>query len=166
MRHDSNLLARSEAFWHARSSIRGLRARHRRESETRSCPSSQQFAARHPQVGQREQGYELRGVLPQPSIADLGVAELPLDDPERMLDLGPDARLDSLDLIDERAKRFALVQDATFAWLHRHVPAHARRRVRALLHTLIARIAKRVGFLRPMAPHDSSRPGIRACGCA
>ena len=46
----------------------------------------------------------MRGVLPQPSIADLGVAELPLDDPERMFDLGPDARLDSLDLIDERAK--------------------------------------------------------------
>ncbi|SPC23932.1 conserved hypothetical protein [Cupriavidus taiwanensis] len=147
MRHDANLSARSEAISHARSSIRGLRARHRREPETRSCPGSQQFAARHPQVGQCEQGHELRGVLPQPSIADLGVAELPLDDPERMLDLGPDARLDSLDLIDERAKWFALVQDATFAWLHRYVPVHARPRVRTLLHALIARIAERVGFL-------------------
>jgi hypothetical protein len=46
------------------------------------------------------------------SIADLGVAELPLDDPERMLDLGPDACLDPLDLIDERVKRPAFVQNA------------------------------------------------------
>jgi hypothetical protein len=88
------------AVRHAAMSIRGLRARHRRESETRSCPSRQQRAARHPHVGQREQGHELRGVLSQPSIEDLGVTELPLDDPERMLDLGPDACLDSLDLIN------------------------------------------------------------------
>ena len=43
-------------------------------------------------------------------IADLGIAELPFDHPERMLDLGPDAGLDSLNLIDERVTRLAFVQ--------------------------------------------------------
>jgi hypothetical protein len=40
-----------------------------------------------------EQRHELRGVL---AIANLREAHLPLDDPERMLDLGADARLEVL----------------------------------------------------------------------
>lgn len=40
MCHDANLSDRSEAVWHAQSSIRGLRARHRPEPETRSVPGS------------------------------------------------------------------------------------------------------------------------------
>jgi len=94
MRHIAHLSARSEAVRHAPDSIRRLRARHRPEPETRSYPSGQQPSARHPEVGQREQGRELRGVLPQPSIADLGVAELPFDHSELVLDLGPDTGCD------------------------------------------------------------------------
>lgn len=44
--------------------------------------------AGHPQIRQREQRDQLRGVLGQPPIAHLGVAELALDQSEGMLDLG------------------------------------------------------------------------------
>src|SRR5690606_3959037 len=45
------------------------------------------------QVRQRKQGQYLRGVLSQPPIAHLGVAELALHHPERMLHLGAQAGL-------------------------------------------------------------------------
>lgn len=44
--------------------------------------------ARHPQVGQRKQRYQLGGILGQAAVANLHMAELTLDYPERMLDLG------------------------------------------------------------------------------
>ena len=61
----------------------------------------QQFSAHHPQVGQGKQGVQLRGVLGQPPGAHLEMSELTLDDPKRVLYLGPDARLDGFQLIDE-----------------------------------------------------------------
>jgi len=51
---------------------------------------------RHPQVGKCEQCVQLRLVLDQPAVAHLHVSELALDHPERMFNLGPDARLDLL----------------------------------------------------------------------
>lgn len=48
----------------------------------------QQFGANHPQVGQRKQRLQLGGVLGQPAVAHFDVAELALDDPKRVLDLG------------------------------------------------------------------------------
>ena len=48
-------------------------------------------ASGHPDVGQRKQRDELCGVLGKPPVAHLGVPELTLDDPKRMLHLGPHA---------------------------------------------------------------------------
>jgi hypothetical protein len=59
----------------------------------------QQFSARHPQVGQREQRLQLRRVLDQAPIADLHVPELLLDHAKRVFHLGTDAGLDLLDLL-------------------------------------------------------------------
>lgn len=73
--------------------------------------------------------------------------KLPLDHPERVLHLGTDAGLDSFDLADERVKRFAWVQRAAFARFHGHVPMHIGPGIGALVCTLVARIAKGVGFL-------------------
>lgn len=97
MRHDANLSAQSEAGRRVPNGIRGAARNASARARTRSYPGSQQLSARHPQIGRGEQGHELRGVLLLPSIADLGVAELSLDHPERLLDLGRDAGLDSLD---------------------------------------------------------------------
>ncbi len=46
------------------------------------------MSARHPQVRQSEQCHQLRRVFGQAAKAHLGVTELALDYPERMLDLG------------------------------------------------------------------------------
>ena len=43
---------------------------------------SKQLAARHPQVGPRERGRELRGVLLQSAVADLHEAEPPFNHAE------------------------------------------------------------------------------------
>ena len=52
-----------------------------------------EFFAGHPQIGQGEQGIQLCGVLLQPAVANLHMAELAFDHPKRMLDLGADKPL-------------------------------------------------------------------------
>ena len=52
--------------------------------------AAQQMASRHEQIGQSAGHQQTVGVLLQPAIAHLGEAEHPLDDPDRMFDLGPD----------------------------------------------------------------------------
>lgn len=61
-----------------------------------SCLHFQEFASHQPQIGQREQRVQLRGVLGQSTVAQLEVSELALDDPELVLDLGADAGLEAL----------------------------------------------------------------------
>lgn len=56
------------------------------------------MSAGHPQVRQGEQRDQLSGVLSQAAETYLGVAELPLNYPERVLDFGSYLRLDLLDL--------------------------------------------------------------------
>lgn len=56
-----------------------------------------------PQVRQREQCLQLRRVLEQSAVAHLGVAELPFDHAERVLDLRTDAGLELLDLVKDGA---------------------------------------------------------------
>ncbi len=51
--------------------------------------AGQQSPAGQPQVGQRKQLHDLRRVFRQAAIANLGEAELALDDPEGLLDDGP-----------------------------------------------------------------------------
>jgi len=66
-----------------------------------SC--SEELPAHHPDIGQRKQGVELSGVLRQPAVADLAVAELPLDHPEGVLAAGAHPRLEMLDPVTQLA---------------------------------------------------------------
>src|SRR5512134_2612734 len=52
----------------------------------------QPSVSRPPEIGERKQRHDLRGVLLQPAIADLGKAELALDHPEGVLHHGTDCR--------------------------------------------------------------------------
>ena len=110
--------------------------------QTHSCLGSQQFAAHHPQIRQREQRNQVRNVLFQPSVAHLHVAELALDDPKRMLDLGPHARLELLDLVDQGVDLVVLVQRPALARAHGDAPAHARSGVRPFCCALVARVGE------------------------
>ena len=69
--------------------------------QAHSSLRSHQTAPRHPQVGQREQRVQLRGVLGQSAVAHLHMSKLALDHPKRVFDLGPDAGLDAFQLFDE-----------------------------------------------------------------
>jgi len=64
--------------------------------------SSHELSSDQEQVGKREQGEELRAVLGEAAIAGLHMAELPLDHPERVLDLGPHFGNEAVDPVVER----------------------------------------------------------------
>ena len=49
-----------------------------------------QFLARHPQIGQRERGLEVRSALRKSTVTHLDVPELPLDHAERVIDPQPE----------------------------------------------------------------------------
>src|SRR6266849_6124813 len=57
------------------------------------------------QVRQADQHHHLSGVLGQPAVAQLGVAELPLDDAEEMLDPRPDGRIPPVAFLLAAGKR-------------------------------------------------------------
>jgi hypothetical protein len=67
--------------------------------------SAQKVATNDEQVGQRAGHEQTMSVLRQPAVAHLRKAEYPLDDADRVLDLGTDlglrAVLGPLDLIDD-----------------------------------------------------------------
>lgn len=67
-----------------------------------SCPRSHQLPADHPQIEQYKQRVQLGGIHGQAAVAHLHVSELPLDDLDRVLDLGLNAGLDVLDLVSQR----------------------------------------------------------------
>ena len=102
----------------------------------------------HPEVGQREQRVQLGGVLRQSAVANLGVAELALDHPERMLDLGADARLDVFHLRGDRVSRIARVEQPAQSGSQRDMPVRADvLRVLALVDALVAGIGEHDRFL-------------------
>lgn len=111
--------------------------------------SCQQFATRHPKIGQGEQGGELSGVFLQPTVAHLDEAELLLDHPERVLNLGPDARLDAFNFVNHDVDGIGQVQYRPLARAHGHMPFHVASRVRSFMRTLITSVPKDIGF-RPM----------------
>lgn len=82
-------------------------------------PSTHQASPRQVKVGQSDQREHLGGVLRDPLVAHLRVAELALDDAEDMLD----ARADRGHLVVETPVR--LGQSMVLAGLERHAPEHA-----------------------------------------
>ena len=114
---------------------------------THSCQAPVQTPAHHPQIGQRKQCVQLRRVLGQAAVAHLHMAELALDDAERMLDLGADAGLDAFDLFGQRIQRICLVQQLSQTWAHGHMPLHIVLGIRSLVRTLVAGVAKDICLL-------------------
>ena len=79
----------------------------------------------HPQIAQSKQRHQLRRVLGKPFVAHLGKAKLALDDPKRVLHLGPYAGLDLLGLVQQAAPRRMLIQRSALAWTHGNVKVQA-----------------------------------------
>ena len=100
----------------------------------------QQLATRHPEIGQREQCCQLCGVFPQSAVARLREAELQLDHPKRMLDLGTHACFKVFNFVDDAIKRVVFVQRRALAGAHRDHPLHCFC-ARTFLYPTIARIA-------------------------
>src|SRR5580658_9529611 len=86
-----------------------------RGMETLSLVQAQQMSARREQVGQGAGDNEAMRVLFEPAVTHLGEAEHPLDDPDRMLDLGPHLRLGAvfraLDFVHDAAVAIATVDE-------------------------------------------------------
>lgn len=78
---------------------------------------SEQSSLGNQQIGQAEQREELRRVLGQPFVAHLLHAEDILDDVKRMLNLGPDAGLEFLDLFVDATHQLSMRQ---FSQTHSH----------------------------------------------
>ncbi len=75
------------------------------------------------EICQTKQRKELCGILRQPAVTHLPQGEHVLDEVEGMLDLGPDAGLDLLDLL-EQSPALALWQCAALARPQGDVPGH------------------------------------------
>ena len=78
----------------------------------------------HPQIAQGKQRDKLRRVPGKALVADLGEAELALDDAKWMLDPGPHAGLELLSLVQLAPGR-VLVQCPAFARTHGHMRAYS-----------------------------------------
>ena len=74
------------------------------------------------------------------------MAELLLDDPKRMLDLGPNACFDALNLVGDGLRRVTQIQRLALARPHGHMPVHTTLGLWALVCTLVARVSKGIGF--------------------
>ena len=108
----------------------------------------QKPAPRHPQIAQRKQRHQVGRVLGQPSVLDLHIAKLPLDDPKRVLHLGTYAGFHLFELVQDGTYGAALVQRPAFARAHGHMPiGFDALNFFALGHTLVAGIGKHIGFL-------------------
>ena len=80
----------------------------------------------HPHIAQRKQRHQLRCILGQPFVANLGETELALDHPKWMFDLRAHAGFELLGFLQQTVPRRVLIQYPTFARAHGNVPVHAR----------------------------------------
>src|SRR5690606_35513393 len=143
----------------------GLRLERFRPSWTHLDCRHRQLMARHPQIAQRKQCDDLRGVFHQPAIAHLAITVLAVEYAKWMFHLGPDARLHVLEFTDKRAE-LARGQGATTTGFHGHIPARGATAILlALFYAGIARIAKHLALLsmqKGMGLRDVVRIGRRA----
>lgn len=117
----------------------------------------------HPQVAEGKQCYQLRRVLGQPFVANLGEAKLAIENPEGVLHLGPDSGLELFGLVEQFAPRRILVQYPALSRAHRHMPAHIGG-LKAFLDPLVSGITEGQAFLtvRQIAGLDNVM-NIRCC---
>jgi len=120
-------------------------------------------ASGHPDVGQRKQRDELCGVFGKPPLAHFDVTELALDNPKRMLHLGPHAGLDLLGWFVQCAPGRTFLS-AALSRTHGHVPVHSGG-LRSFAGALVARIKKDNLFFT-MQQRMPLRDIVNVCGCA
>ena len=101
----------------------------RLRSQASAVSGFAQGSVRHPQIAQSKQRRDLGGVFHQTTIPCLRVAKLPLEDMERVFDLGTDAGLQAFDLVVDRVQSITQVQFSAPAWSHRNMPAHRVREI-------------------------------------
>lgn len=77
-----------------------------------SSPPSHELSASHSQVAQRKQRDELRRILGQALVANIGEAELALDDSEGVFHLGANTGLELFRLLDQLTPRRKLLRHA------------------------------------------------------
>jgi hypothetical protein len=111
----------------------------------------------HPQMDQRKLRHDLSRVLSQSSVACLLVSKLSLEDPQRMLDLCANARLETFDLIVYHFNGICLVQFYALARSHRDMTAN-RAGFSPLFEPLIAGIGIQIRFLS--RPWNSARATV------
>lgn len=80
--------------------------------------------AHHTQIAQRKQRHQIDSLIGQSPVLEIDVAELPLDNPKRVIYFGPDAGLCLLRFLQEGAHGRALVNGLTLARNHCLVPVH------------------------------------------
>jgi hypothetical protein len=92
--------------------------------QAHSCPRHHQIMTRHPQIGQRKQRGNLRRIFLKTPVAGFHVAELALDDPKGMFDLGPNARLELLGFVQQLTELTCVLEGFALAWVHGYMPGH------------------------------------------
>lgn len=78
----------------------------------------------HPHIAQRKQRYQLRRILCQPFVANLGEAKLTLDHSERVLNLRANAGFELLGFVQQAAPRQVLIQRPAFAGARGDMPVN------------------------------------------
>ena len=91
-----------------------------------SSPCTLQMPSCHPHIAQRKQRHQLRRVLGQSLVANLGKTKLALDHPERVLYLGSNAGFELLGFVQQAALKGVLVQYPALAGAHGDMPGHTR----------------------------------------
>lgn len=105
--------------------VRLLRGHFRCSRRTSGC-GAQQRSLGDDQIGQREQAEQLRLVLRKALVANLLVTKQVLDHVKRVLDLGPDACLQLLGLLEQACPLACRLQLPALARLHRDMPLRAQ----------------------------------------
>ena len=84
------------------------------------------MSSRHPHITQRKQRHQLRRVLGQPFVANLGETELALDNQQWVLNLRTDAGFKLLGFLQQAAPNKVLLQCPALAWAHGDMPVNTR----------------------------------------
>ena len=114
------------------------------------CPHVQKSFAHHPDVGQCKQRHQVGSVFGQPPVLDFHIAKLAFDDPKRVFDLGSDAGLGFLQLVQNGTHGRVLLQGSALARRHGNVPVHLRvfgLNFLTLVDAPVARVSKDIRFL-------------------
>ena len=107
----------------------------------------QDLPAHYPKINQRKQHRQPRRVFGQTPVARLGMTQLLLDHPKRVLHFRPDARPGLLQIIHNRAFGRIFVWRSAFAWAHGHMPVRLDGlRLFTPGHALVARISEHVAL--------------------